>query len=85
MFILCAKLIATLITRENVLLEEKHVSLTIMEDEILSVKVQISHACMTNDINRTKRKMSYKVVGRLLLRSYTLLKAVYSLLLIYTS
>ena len=85
MFILCAKLIATLITSENFLLEEKHVSLTIMEDEILLVKVQISRACMTNDINRTKRKMSYKVVGRLLLRSYTLLKAVYSLLLIYIS
>ena len=55
---------------ENVIIEEQNVKkyLTIMEDKIPSQKVQNSRACMTNDINHTKRKI-YKMLGRLLLRN----------------
>ena len=55
---------------ENVIIEEQNVKkyLTIMEDKIPSQKVQNSRACMTNDINHTKRNI-YKMLGRLLLRN----------------
>ena len=48
-------------------------------------KFGVCCANMTNHISRTKRKMSYKMLGKLLLRSSILLKTVYNFLYIYTS